>query len=370
MKLRSLFLSALCALSVGAVFTSCSDDDDDDAWKEGSKVELAQTRAFILNEGAMGANNANLTYFDWSTNTPNPSCIYTQQNGQQLGDTGNDIITFEGKLAVAVNGSNYVTLLNGSAVELSRVSFAQGVDGTPVQVRNLAFADGHLYVSTYGGLLLKIRVNGNALEFNGDYVSIGTNMEGICAQGGKLYCVVAGAYPENDSRVAVVPVNDFKTEAITYTEVMYNPDNILAVDGHVFVQGYGPYYDYPFGEINTTTGEYLLKGNATAMAGADGALYIAYSLTDWNTYATTTSLSRYDLATGKTDNAFFTKVPEEITTSFVYSISVNPYTGDIYVATSDYTTNGLVFVFNKKGEWTGNMFSAGGLNPNKIVFLK
>lgn len=370
MKLRSLFLSALCALSVGAVFTSCSDDDDDDAWKEGSKVELAQTRAFILNEGAMGANNANLTYFDWSTNTPNPSCIYTQQNGQQLGDTGNDIITFDGKLAVAVNGSNYVTLLNGSAVELSRVSFAQGVDGKPVQVRNLAFADGHLYVSTYGGLLLKIRVNGNALEFNGDYVSIGTNMEGICAEGGKLYCVVAGAYPENDSCVAVVPVNDFKTKAITYTEVMYNPDNILAVDGHVFVQGYGPYYDYPFGEIDTATGKYYQKGNATAMAGADGALYIAYSLTDWNTYATTTSLSRYDLATGKTDNAFFTKVPEEITTSFVYSISVNPYTGDIYVATSDYTTNGLVFVFNKNGEWTGNMFSAGGLNPNKIVFLK
>lgn len=371
MKLRSIFLSALLALSVGAVFTSC--DDEDDSWRDGSQVDLPATRAFILNEGSMNSNNSNLICFDWSKQGSgyiSQNCIFSQQNGRQLGDTGNDVVAFYGKMAVAVNVSNYVALLNGSGVELSRVSFANGVNGTPVQVRNLAFYKNHLYVSTYGGLILKVAVDGNSLAFKGEYVNVGANLEGICEQGGKLYAVVAGAYPENDSRVAVVPADNFKTEAITYVDVMYNPDNIVAADGHVFVQGYGPYYDSPFGEINTANNTYSLLGNATAWGATDGALYLAYSVTDWTTYATTTSLSKYDIATGKTDNRFFSKVPAEVTNAFVYSISVNPFDGTIYVATSDYTTNGQVYVFSKDGEWTGTVFSAGGLNPNKIVFLR
>lgn len=372
MKHRSLFFSALCALTLGVLLTSC-DDSDEPAWREGSKVELPRNRAFILNEGSMGYNNSNLICFDWlkqGSGYISESCIFTQQNSKQVGDTGNDIIAVDDKLAVAVNGSNYVALLSGAGLELSRVSFADGVNGTSVQVRNLAYVDEALYVTTYGGLVLKIRVNGNALEFNGDYVNVGTNLEGICEAGGKLYAVVAGAYPNNDQRVAVIPTNNFKTDAITYVEVMYNPDNIVVVDGHVFVQGYGPYYDYPFGEIDTASNTYYLKGSATALGAGDGQLYVAYSETDWTTYATVTSLSKYDVSTGKTDNRFFTKVPDEITNSFVYSISVNPYDGYIYVATSDYVNNGLVYVFDAKGEWTGTVFSSNGLNPNKIVFLK
>ena len=372
MKLRSLFLSAFCVLSMGVLLTACTDADEE-PWKEGSKVELPRNRAFILNEGSMGYNNSNLICFDWlhqGSSFITESCIFTQQNDKQLGDTGNDIITVDDKLAVAVNGSNYVALLSGAGLELSRVSFADGVDGKAVQVRNLAYVDKALYVTTYGGLVLKIRVNGNVLEFNGDYVDAGANLEGICEEGGKLYAVVAGAYPNNDQRVAVIPTNNFKTDAITYAEVMYNPDNILAVDGHVFVQGYGPYYDYPFGELDTATNTYYLKGTATAMGAHDGKLYLAYSLTDWTTYATVTSLSMYDISTGETNNRFFKNVPEEITNAFVYSISVNPYDGCIYVATSDYVNNGRVYVFASNGAYSGITFSSNGLNPNKIVFLK
>lgn len=368
MKFRSLFLSALCALSVGGMFTSCSDDDDDD-WKEGSKTELAQTRAFILNEGSMGYNNSNLIYFDWNTSAVNKTCIFTLQNGKQLGDTANDIITFDGKLAVAVNGSNYVALLNGSAVELSRVSFAGGVNGTPVQVRNLIYLDRALYVTTYGGLVLKIRVNGNALEFNNEYVTVGANLEGICEENGILYCVVAGTYPDNDSRIAIIPSKNFANDAIQFADVMYNPDQILAVNGHIFVQGYGSFYDYPFGEYDTAKGEFNTIGNATAWAAAGGVLYLANSVTDWTTYATTTTLSTYDVATGKSNTSFFSSVPEGVQNSFVYSISVNPYNGDIFVATSNYVTDGVIYQFASNGAYKGQ-FSAEGINPNKIVFVR
>ena len=70
MKLRSLLLSAVCAVAVTAGFTSCSSDDDEwDPMKEGSKIKMVETRAFVLNEGAQSHNNAGITYFDWKQDT-------------------------------------------------------------------------------------------------------------------------------------------------------------------------------------------------------------------------------------------------------------------------------------------------------------
>lgn len=370
MKLQSLFLTALCAIGTGFIFTACSDDDANDDWQQGAKVELSQTRAFILNEGSMGHNNANLIYFDWNTKAVNTECIYTQQNGQQLGDTGNDIIAFEGKMAVAVNGSNYITLLNGSGVELSRMScVSMNADGADPQVRNLAYADGYLYVTTYGGFLYKVKVDANELVFSG-YLNLGANLEGITIADNKIYCVIAGQYPENDERIAIVPLDNFKDDAVTYAKVMYNPDHILSVDGRIFVQGYGQAYDYPFGEYNTSTGEYVQLGNAVAWAAGEKVIYLANSVTDWTTYVTTTTLSVYDLATGQLRTDFFSDVPAAITSAFVYSISVNPYNGEIFVATSDYVNDGVVYCFSADGTYKNMSFSSNGLNPNKIVFLK
>ena len=79
-------MTALCALAVIGGFTSCSDDDDyDDSWKEGSKVELPQYRAFILCEGTMGKNNSHLFFVDPTTDKPMAGDIYELQNGKKLG---------------------------------------------------------------------------------------------------------------------------------------------------------------------------------------------------------------------------------------------------------------------------------------------
>lgn len=364
MKTRSFILSAMSALAIMAGFTSCSDDDEDNSWKNGSKVELARTRAFILNEGSMNQNNSNLIYFDWLTGDIDESCMYRQQNGRQLGDTANDIITYDGKIVVAVNMSNYVALLNGSGVELSRVSFANDYSELG-QVRNLVADDGYLYVTTYGGYIVKIRINGDKLEYVGN-VCVGTNLEGICEEDGKLYAIVAGAYPNNDSRVAIVDVRTFNS--VTFGDIMYNPNNIIEEDDHIYVQGYGTAYDYPWGEYNPQTNIYTQIGNATAWAAGDDILYLANSTTDWTTYETNTELYSYSTKTGAVNKSFFKSIPADVAKTFVYSISVNPYNGDIFMATSDYVTDGKIYQFGKDGAYKGQ-FSAHGMNPNKIVFL-
>ena len=150
MKFRKLFFGALCAMMVTAGFTSCSDDDNED-WRDGSQMEMADTRAYILNEGNAGSNNSNIIYFDWQEDLVYPKCIFTEQNGKQLGDTGNDIYVYGDKILVVVNVSNYVALLNGAGVEKSRISFETEEFKHLGQVRSITMsgnnAFGQIFIS-------------------------------------------------------------------------------------------------------------------------------------------------------------------------------------------------------------------------------
>lgn len=61
MQFRKLFFSLCCMVALGASLAACSEDEElfDDS---GSKVTLPVHRAFILNEGTQGANNATLSF--------------------------------------------------------------------------------------------------------------------------------------------------------------------------------------------------------------------------------------------------------------------------------------------------------------------
>ena len=355
---------AFWALALPFIFTSCSDDDD--VWNTtgGGKVEMeSPDRAFILNEGSMGKNNSNIIYFDWASGKVNSSCLFNQQNGRQLGDTGNDIITVDdNRLVVAVNVSNYVTLLDGYGMEKSRISFEQYKNLG--QVRSIDEENGIVYATSYGGYVSRLRIQGDKLVYM-DSLRVGDRPEDVVEEDGKLYVTLQG---ENytDNRLAIVSP-DFKT--ISYVNVMQDPAKVYEEDDKIFVTGYGANYDNPWGVYDPATGKYTQLGNASAVGVGDDVIYCANSVTDWSTYATTTTLYSYDVKRGAEDKTFFKNAPSELATSSVYSISVNPYDGRIYVATSDYATDGKVYVFNAQGNYERG-FSSCGINTNKIVFLK
>lgn len=363
MKFKKFAYAAMVVLLAStSMLSSCSDDDDEPGWKKGSQVNLAQTRAFILNEGSQNHNNSNLIYFDWAQDSVLGSCIYTLQNGEKLGDTGNDLKVYGDKLLITVNGSNYLAMLNGSGVKLSTLSFENYSNlGT---IRNVAAADGYAYVTSYGGYLSKIRISGNTLTYV-DSLKIGSYPESVVVEDGKIYCAISGW--GSDNRVAVVDANDF--DNVTYQTVMANPDNIVEEDDRFFVQGYGQLYDYPWGELDVKTGTFTQIGNASAICAEDDKVYTAYSATDWSTYETTTTFAVYDLKTNTLDEAFFKNVPEDLTEKSVYGINVNPYTNEIYVTTTDYYSDGIIYKFAADGTYE-KQFSSYGINPSIIVFLR
>lgn len=363
MKLTGKNKWLLGALALALGFSSCGEDE---VWNTtgGGKVEMkSSSRAFVLNEGSMGKNNSNIIYFDWNTGEVFASDLFETQNGKKLGDTGNDILAVDNnKIVVAVNVSNYVALLDGYGVEKSRISFEQYKNLG--QVRNIDEENGIVYAVSYGGYVSRIRINGYQLEYM-DSLKVGVRPEDVAEQDGKLYVTLQGA-DYSDNRLAIVE-KDFKS--VSYATIMQNPVRVMPAGEKIYVQGYGAMYNNPWGVYDTATGKYTEIGRASYLGVGNGVLYLVDSNTDWSTYKTTTTLSAYDMKTGKTDKTFFKNVPNEVANSTVYSASVNPYDGKIYLAVSNFVSDGVCYVFDKDGNYLRN-FSTGGINPGKIIFLK
>lgn len=360
MKARSLYLSALCAMAITAGFTSCSDDDDEWDWnKEGSKVEMQSTRAFVLNEGAFGKNNAGMMYFDWKTDAAYNNDLFMAQNGMGLGDVGQDILVDDNdNLYVILSSSKVIYKLNSVGVVTKSIHVDQQL-GDP---RYGVIEDGYLYVTCYGGFVAKYDLNNLSLVGS---VKVGANPEYIIEEDDQLYCTCSGWGA--DKRVACIDTKTF-SEA-SFFEVMDNPDRIIEVSDHVFVQGYGADYSYPWGELNVKTGEFTTLGNASAWTAYNGTLYLVNSVTDWTTHATTNTFYSYNVKNGtKNESSFLKNAPEELLSTSVYGMSVNPENGHLYVLTTDFTNNGSIYHFDANGTFVRKIAST-GVNPRKVVFL-
>ena len=112
-------------------------------------------------------------------------------------------------------------------------------------------------------------------------------------------------------------------------------------------------------------------GYATYMAADDDVLYLVNSMTNWSTKPATTvnTFFTYNIKTGQTNNASFLKnAPAELASSTLHMLVVNDDNGDIYIGTSDFTTNGNIYRFKKDGTFV-EKFDAGGVSPNSAVFF-
>ena len=360
MEIRKWAAVTLSVLAISAGFTACSSDDDEWNWeKEGSTIEMSETRAFILNEGSMNNNNANLTYFDWKTDATYPNDVFMKQNGIALGDVAQDIIVDDNDdIFIIMSGSKRIYKLNGVGVRKADVSVSAEL-GDP---RYGVIDNGYLYVTCYGGYVAKYDTKD--LSFKGN-VKIGDNPEYIIKEGGKLYCTCSGW--GNDKRVAAIDIKSF--DKASFYEVMDNPDRIISVGGKLFVQGYGADWSYPWGQLDTAKGTFTQLGNCSAWTAFRNTLYLVNSVTDWSTYATTSTFYSYDVSSGKLNkDSFLKNAPEQLTSSSVYGMSVNEKTGDIYVLTTDFVTIGHLYHFKSDGTFLKD-FPTTGVNPRKVVFL-
>src|SRR5690554_1553569 len=108
----------LVAFALLISFTACRDDVEmilsEYIQLESPKPIDGYQGFYLLNEGNMGSNKSTLDFFNFETGEYIRN-IYAERNPnvpKELGDVGNDIGIYDGKLFTVINTSNKVEVMN------------------------------------------------------------------------------------------------------------------------------------------------------------------------------------------------------------------------------------------------------------------
>ncbi len=354
----------LAAIALTTAFTACDKDDDN----EPKPVpEPPVTRAYILNSGNWGMNDASITLFDKNSHTATDYDVYQAANGEGLGDVAQDMIAYGSKLYCTVTESSKLVVMDKDLKQIKAIPFFD--NGVPTQPRCLAADGGFVYTTTYDGCITK--VDTATLEIV-DKVAVGDHPEGLSFANGKLYANISGYGTYGDFKSGSVAVVDAKTfKKIKDIKVNCNPytQSKVGADGNVYMVSTGNYAgspgmaqeDWVLGtvfQINTKTDTAKEINYGTYIALYENYLYVLYS----EYYLPQLSHAFvYDLNTGmKTDWIDLEKLAAP------NSIDVDPYTGLIYVSDTPWGSYGKVHVFDHSGKELYS-FDA-GYYTCKIVF--
>lgn len=220
---------------------------DDVVYPSGNEIVTTDSMPggiYILNEGNMGSNKARIDYMNLQTGVYT-SNIYGLQNPNQvkeLGDVGNDIKTYGGRLYAVINCSHKVEVMDLQAHRIGQVDLPN--------CRYLAFADGKAYVSAYVGSIVDPDMLGSVYEVDTATlqvtreVKVGHQPDELTILGNRLYVCNSGGYLTNhyDSTLSVVDMDSF--EELKTIPVGLNP-YMVRVDryGKLWVTCRGNYAD-------------------------------------------------------------------------------------------------------------------------------
>ena len=313
---------------------------------------------FLLNEGNMGSNKATLDYYNYTTGVYHKNIFATINPlvSRELGDVGNDIQIYGGKLYAVINCSHYIEVMDAqTAKHIAAITIPN--------CRYITFNKGYAYISSYAGPVL---INPNArlgyvarmdtTTFKIDTLVVGYQPEEMVISGNNLYVANSGGYrvPNYDRTVSVIDLDKFKV--IKTIDVAINLHRMeLDKYGNIYVSSRGDYYTVPSSiyvinsSTNTVTKNLHIPCSEMTLSG--DSLYI-YS-TEWSyvTNKNTISYTVYNIKAQVKMPDSFIKDGTEKNIVIPYGIAVNPITHDIFVTDAkDYVTPGTLYCFSKEGK--------------------
>ncbi|WP_051285071.1 DUF5074 domain-containing protein [Aequorivita capsosiphonis] len=184
---------------------------------------------FILNEGMIGTNTASVSFLNQSGTLEN-NIFSNQNNGMELGDTGQGMGLTQDFAYVVLNYSNEVKVINRNTFEL-----VTSITDQLVNPRNIAFYGDKGYVTNWG----------DGGDVNDDYIAIidlatstitGTipvaeGPERILQKDGVLYVAHQGGYGHGNT-ISVIDLATNSVEVITVADV---PSSLKIDDNNLYV---------------------------------------------------------------------------------------------------------------------------------------
>ena len=317
--------------------------------------DSSETFALVLNEGNMSANNASVSRLNTSTGTIDNQWFETV-NHRGLGDQAQDMIAYGSKVYITVTESNSLEVLNPATGASQRVNMG---DRKP---RSMAADGGKIYITCYNPCSV-VRVDTASLAIEATCTLGQFYPEGIAIAQGKAFVASSYKGSDYDDKLYVIDLTTFANPN-TVTVGM----NLSAVkkinDNKVIVCWIGNYGDIGSGSaiIDATTLDITLTGEALQKLDVYNGKAYGYSVeydASWNE----TNVWKVINADGTTEAFPFTVSLD----ANAYGININPSNGDIYLTSSDYTTNGDVYCFSPTG--TRRFKVEAGALPSKVLFF-
>ena len=308
----------------------------------------------------MGLNKATLDYYDFTKATYTRN-IYSAANPevpQSLGDVGNDLKIYGGRLYAVINCSNLIEVMEaGTAKHISTID-------TIPNCRYLAFKDGFGYITSYAGPVVvdasKAQI-GYVAKFDTaslqivDTCYVGFQPDELDIIGDKLYVANSGGYmkPNYENSVSVIDLNTFKETsrikvAINLHRLRKDKYNQL------WVSSRGDYNIVPSKLycIDSNTDKLIDSVQiATTDMWIDGDSIYVYGV-EFN-YITYESTISYHIVHAKTHQVIANKwfEDDQITIEEPYGVIVHPVTKDIFVADAkNHVEPGTIWCIGQDGK--------------------
>ncbi len=320
-----------------------------------SDVSKLKHGLLVLNEGLFNLNNASLTWIDLTTKNVSDD-FFLQKTGRKLGDTGNDMQRYGGKVYVLVNVSSTIEVLNAfTGQSLKQIVMQE--NGKSKQPRNLAFYGGKVFVSCFDGYVDVIDTITFSIEKR---IKVGNNPENMTVNNHQLYVSNSGGLiPSLDSTLSVIDCQNLVE--LDKIIVGKNPGKMVVQnDSTLYVHIRGNYSSIPSVLKKVNMG--LTKSQETIPINISGMEKMEDNLLVY----TAESVSLYDMQTNAILSNSFIPL-NDITT--LYRIQYVDAVKQLFVFDANtYTNTGYIHRFSNKGEFIQKIHV--GLNPNSLIYYE
>ena len=316
----------------------------------------------VLCEGLFQQNNASLSWVDLSTSAID-NHFFTTKSGRLLGDTGNDMQTYGGKIYIIVNVSSTIEVLNKSnGSSLKQISMMN--NGKSKQPRSITFNGSNAFVSCFDGYVDVIDTS--SLEVI-KRIKVGLNPEGLTVSNSKLYVSNSGGLnsPKMDSTVSVINLSNL-TE-YKKIKVGQNPGAIITdLQGDVYVISRGNYstISSKMVKINSINDEVsaIFSEEISGIEKMESNLLVTYK----PSVNSVQKIGVFDVINE------VISIPELISGAnftTLYGLKYRSSNQKIYCFDAmNYTNTGYVKVFSSSGVFETSYHV--GLNPSKVIFYE
>ena len=322
------YLLSFAVLMMGtALFTACSNDDDEPVIKP---VDVSNGMFLVGSGNKKAGIDGNLSYIDYTKGTVT-SNAFQLANGKSVGKTANYIMTYGNKLYIVVDAEATIWVCDKQTLkvqkQISTTALLGEKDG--LSPRAAVGKDGLLYFACYGdsynggnGIVAAIDTINFAKQKT---FAVGSYPNGVTLCSGYLF-VTNSDYGNNVkpslSKIDLTngTVSEIKDAAIT------NPMEILTVGNDVYYLDYGT-YDENWNQTGAGVRKVALDGKVTKVV--DGTAMCTDGKKIYTVNApyggSGTNYLIYDTATGATTSW----EPADVFSPAV--IAADPVTGNIFI---------------------------------------